>query len=534
MLTMIIADDEYNVREGLRNIIAWHEYGIQVVDVASDGLEALDLCLQHKPDILFTDIRMPMMDGLEVALKLKELACNTRIIIISGAQDFNYAKTALEVNAEGYILKPVKLPELKEVVHKVANGIRLERNREETAERLKQQIKENLPVLREKFLNSLVHGYYRNKTEFSAKARFLQIPMEEEERMSAAVLRIDNYEQAITKFSEEHKHLIGFSLLNICDEILAAYKMGFAFSSGENEFVLFLKQPASTDTLAETCEEIVKCLNTFLKLTVSIGLGSLVNGLFQAPISYKEALAALEHTFYTGNNSIIHIQDIKPSEEHIDTADLFFYQGQLVNSMKIGDTANVEETLELIFQRFIEVPQISVEYAQGICIELVYIAFRTLFETKDSAETILGNRNQFIQTIHQQHNVMELKALITAMFARLSRHYSNKVNLKNAKIIEKIKGILEQQYNQSLSIKKISEEIYLSPNYISLIFKQETGKTVMEYLTEIRIEAAKHLLRTTDMKILEVSETVGYENATYFSTLFKKHTGMHPAGYRSL
>src|SRR5689334_6770760 len=126
MLRMIIADDEFIVRDGLKNIIPWEQFGIEVVGEAVDGQEALDLCLELKPDILFTDIRMPIMDGLEVAMELHEKGSKIKIIIVSGVQDFNYAKMALNINAEGYILKPVKIPELKETIQKVVNSINFE------------------------------------------------------------------------------------------------------------------------------------------------------------------------------------------------------------------------------------------------------------------------------------------------------------------------------------------------------------------------------------------------------------------------
>jgi two-component system response regulator YesN len=128
---MIIADDEDIVREGLRNIIDWESFEIEVIAEAADGQEAYELCEKLHPDILLTDIRMPLMDGLEVAINLKEQKSDIRIIIISGVQDFNYAKTALDINAEGYILKPIKINELKEVFRRVTNTIKKERNRDQ-------------------------------------------------------------------------------------------------------------------------------------------------------------------------------------------------------------------------------------------------------------------------------------------------------------------------------------------------------------------------------------------------------------------
>jgi two-component system response regulator YesN len=126
MLKMIIADDEQIVRNGLKKIFPWEEFGIEIIAESANGQETLELCNQLCPDILFTDIRMPLMDGLEVALKLREQGSNIKIIILSGVQDFNFAKTAMDINAEGYILKPIKINELKEVIKKVIRNISME------------------------------------------------------------------------------------------------------------------------------------------------------------------------------------------------------------------------------------------------------------------------------------------------------------------------------------------------------------------------------------------------------------------------
>lgn len=157
MLTMIIADDEPFIRSSLIRVFDWQEeFGIEIIGEASDGLEAYELCLKLQPDILFTDIMMPLMGGLEVAEKLREAGCRARIIIISGAQDFSYAREALKVNAEGYILKPVKLPEIRSVFRQAVAKLTEEREQQLDLEQLKQQLQDSMPLLREKFLQNLI------------------------------------------------------------------------------------------------------------------------------------------------------------------------------------------------------------------------------------------------------------------------------------------------------------------------------------------------------------------------------------------
>jgi two-component system response regulator YesN len=212
MLKMIIADDEFIVRDGLSSIIPWNEYGIEVIAEAADGQEAYELCMQLKPDILFTDIRMPLMDGLEVAMKLKETESDIRIIIISGVQDFNYAKIALNINAEGYILKPVKLDELKDVVKKVAGSILEERGKAVELQNLKDQLYENMPAVREKFLRNLISGLYQEEQFIQSKLDYFNIPLKPDEGVTVAVLQIDDFGRMTDGSPEEDRQLLSFSV----------------------------------------------------------------------------------------------------------------------------------------------------------------------------------------------------------------------------------------------------------------------------------------------------------------------------------
>ena len=158
MLKIVIADDENIVIETLKALVPWEEFNIEIIGDASNGQEAFELCLQHKPDILLTDISMPLMDGLEVALKLKERCICTRIILLSGIEDFNYAKTALEIDVEAYILKPIRIAELKQTIKRVSENIKMEINKTELVNDLKRQLSENISMVKEKFLTNLILG----------------------------------------------------------------------------------------------------------------------------------------------------------------------------------------------------------------------------------------------------------------------------------------------------------------------------------------------------------------------------------------
>ncbi|MBM7563663.1 response regulator [Paenibacillus sacheonensis] len=536
MLKMIIADDEYNVREGLKEVVRWEELGIEVVGDAADGLETFELCSRLRPDILLTDIRMPMMDGLEAALKLKESGNPVRVIIISGAEDFNYAKTALSLNADGYILKPVKIPELQQIVRKVVASISLERSRETRTEQLQRQIHENMPLLREKFLSQVALGMHANEEDVRHKLAEYGMPASNEDLWTAAVLQIDEYEKAIERYSDTRKQLLGFSVNNILDEIVSRGGSGGVFSMNENEHVILFIQTKSRQQTSpeELAREMTDSIRSYLKLSASVGIGNPVRQAIELNGSYQEALAALKYKFYTGKGSVLSIGDFQADAHPLEFPKLFDAETKLINFMKLGSKEEAADTVNAIFEALCDNRHLPIGYMQSICVELIHMADKAIGEMDENIRDIVPGYASAFVDVYDKREAAELREAMLELFGGLADYFVHRHSPKNNRIIQQIKTIISQSYMDNITVARLSEQVYLSPNYISLIFKQETGESITEYVTKVRMEAAKELLKSQDLKILEVAEMVGYENATYFSTVFKKFTGMHPQKYRGL
>ncbi|WP_223067614.1 response regulator [Paenibacillus caui] len=535
MIKMILADDEPFVRNGLKNVFRWdEEFGIEIVAEASDGLEAYEMCLVHQPDILFTDIMMPLMDGLEVAEKLKADNSPAKIIIISGAQDFAYARTALEVNAEGYILKPVKLEEVRQVFRKVVDEIHQERQSRMNLEQLRQQLEENTPLIRDKFLQNMLSGFYRNEQEIWPKVEYFRIPVRQDDVFTVGVLQLDDYRTALNKFSEESKQLLYFSIQNIIEELMSACQAGISFTARENEFILLFRSAESLfpETYNRLCEQVVSGINRYLKLSVSIGIGKSVPSLTRIEDSYKDALTALTHKFYTGPGSILYINELQPETETLQSAYFYKFHAGFMSALKIGNTGKVLDLLDELFDHLAR-PKLQIDYVQSICAEIIFTSARTLYEVDENIERVLNDRITIMDELYKKQSIRALKDYMVVMFSDLAEYLAGKNSTKNSRTIGRIKEIIREAYDQNLTVTKIAEKVFLTPNYISLIFKQGTGETITDYITRIRIDQAKRLLESTDFKVMEIAKRVGYENPHYFSTVFKKATGMHPLKYRS-
>lgn len=303
MLKMIIADDELLVREGIKNIINWQDYDISIVGDASNGTEAYALCVELKPDILFTDIRMPFMDGLEVASKLKSENIDLKVIIFSGQQDFNYAKTAVDVNAEGYILKPLEVNELKDVMKKVVDKIKLERSNKNRMQKLREQLVENMGAANEKFLRSLILGAFNSESEICDKLVYFNNPFSSSEGIIVFTLTIDDYSRIEGNYLEKDKQLMNLAVTNVIDDIIHIKTRGISFCMNENQFItIFNWDENNLGTYNEIFDNIVTQLSKLLNISVSIGISRVINNVLDIPLAFSDSINALAYKFYTGKN----------------------------------------------------------------------------------------------------------------------------------------------------------------------------------------------------------------------------------------
>lgn len=536
MLKMIIADDEYMVREGLRDILCWEEFGIEIIGEASDGQEAIELSLELSPDILFTDIRMPFFDGIEVASLLAKSGKETKVIIFSGIQDFGYVKSALNINAEGYILKPLDRGELIEVVQKVVRKITTERNITEKINQLKQQLNENFGAARETFIRNLLLGINRKEEEMQEKMVYFKNPISTEEPLSVAVLEIDEYTKIIEGCSEEEKHLLGFSVATVVEEQINNYSKGICIHLNDNEYAMIFNigkdVPSVTDS--EIYLEILKSLGTYLNISASIGVGRIVNKLTAINSAFKDAVNALHFKFYTGKGSIINFSDIGYNPERQDYPNLVEEQNQLLGYIRSGNIVETEKTIQILFENLSKDKKFSIEYIRRISTEFVYSISRVLYEIGEDIGEVAGKCPELLDNLYKTESIFELKEELESFLLNIARHFSKKYTQKNKKVIHDIKMIIETRYMEDISVNKIAESIYLSPNYMSIVFKRETGETITDFLNKKRMEVAKDLLQKTDHKILDVANMVGFQDASYFSKVFKKNTGIYPQKFRTL
>ncbi|WP_169736187.1 response regulator [Caldanaerobius polysaccharolyticus] len=528
MFKLLIVDDEEIVRDGLLNLIDWNKVGVLISGAAANGLEALDIYEKKGADIVLTDIRMPHMDGLKLMEELKKRDPSIVIIVLSAYDDFSYAQESLKIGAFDYILKPIEIQKLIDAVKKAVEVKRQEYERAKREEVIKKQLKESMPLLREKLFMQLINGPVNNLKD---KIQYMGIDIWAN-FYTVIILKIDDFSKIAENYSEEDMQLTDFMIKNIVDETLESVKH-FILTLGEGVFAVITSLENTDDikgTILSQCHRIRSNLNRYTSLNVTQSVGRIVNDLNDIHYSYKDAVLAMEYKFYLGKNQIIFYDEVKPFE-----AGGIYYpiklEEQLVLSIKKADPDLALKILDEIWSDFSK-KNLPVDGIKRWCIELVALITRSLIELGENPDIFFKNTDPW-SVIKKLETIDDAKGWVKNVIDVVIEYIALKRKSKNKKVVEEVLKIIENEYsNKDLTLNDIAEKLYITPNYLSYLFKSETGENFMEYLTKVRIDKAKELLKKLDMKIYEIADAVGYADAHHFSKVFKRVEGITPTEYR--
>ncbi|SKA72996.1 two-component system, response regulator YesN [Clostridium sp. USBA 49] len=529
---LLIVDDEVEVRKGIIEKIDWNFIGFEIVGEAENGKEALEVFEKTLPDVLITDINMPFMNGLELSSIIREKYPTTKIILITGYDEFEYAHKAIKLNVLEYILRPISSSELTEILIKIKNKIDNEIAEKENIEALREYFRKSLPILKEKFLVSLITSTL-TKEEIEEKSKSYNIDLSGKNYM-VSIVSID-FSSNQKDFKEE-KELWKFSVLNIVEEIIIKYNLGVAFINNETVVIISKSDDYDRNKIIEmnfnALEELRQTIEKFLKFTVTIGIGNLCNDITKLNQSYQNAVAALDYKIFMGNNRIIWIEDIEPK-----SADKVVFdelkERSLESSIKVGTLEEISDTIDKLFKEISDF-KVSFKDYQIYVMEMLTTILKVARNSDIDINDIFGsNHNLFIE-LYSLNTIEEVQNWFKNISIKI-RNYIIKGRQDTAnELVEKAKEYVKEHYKESdININKVCTYLHISPNYFSFIFKRETKTTFINYLTHVRMEKAKELLRTTNMKTFEIAENVGYSEPNYFSYSFKKRFNLSPSEYRS-
>lgn len=531
-MKVLIVDDEVVIRVGLKSLIDWDEHGFTLVGEAKDGKKALEAIVELKPDIVITDIKMPVMNGIELIRQLSGMENAPRVIVLSSYNDFPLVKEAMRLGAADYLLKLEMTPEillagLNELRRELSSAMK-----PEDQQRLFQtHIRKNIHVLKQKLFKDM-----------------LNFPMSEEEwRQTAVLYDIDLHLDAVVCFviriasaydraflDDKDAALLNYAAINIVEEMLNDVCAGHCFEIRPNELcaVVFTQEQEQRPALAEVLETIIEMLKKYLNLDTVIGSGQWRQGIEGLKQSYREARQALDIGVSSSMKVVVSREGIPQHSSDNAAYTIFKHKDSWMEALQFCQT----ERLDSLFANLAETlsnRSLRLENQINVCLELHFLLSDFFAKNDLPLPDILDHAyrtpQQLLQTASFRHLLDWLEQVRVSLVS-----YMLMANSKGgSRAVVKARKYIDEYYMENLSLKEVAHEVNLTPFYLSHLFIQHAGTTFTEYLTQVRIGRGKELLRLTDFKIYEIGEMVGYRNTTYFNKIFKKTTGMTPIEFRN-
>ncbi|WP_110930423.1 response regulator [Paenibacillus bouchesdurhonensis] len=528
MISLLIVDDERRAREGIRNVIDWNAHDIQIAGEACDGSEALKILEQNSVDIIITDIRMPVMDGLDLIKEVSRLYPSIRNIIYSGYDDFVYAQKAMTFGTCEYLLKPSRPDEILEIVKKQAININEDKKQNEAMEKLRVGFQNSLPLLRERTLNRLVLLSERLPTDRLELMLGLNNITFPKMLFGVLVLEIDNFYTLEQKYDYEEIELFKFAIKNITEEVLSHTLVCAAFEHQDTIIsILNTDQWIDTKKSQEIMTKLQMRVSQYLPLTVSIGVGSLDKGISHLHTSYRESVNALEKRFLKGSQKIVNYMEEDTEEA---TSYPLSEEKAIIQAIISGNQEVMVEKFN-VFHDALKPESSSRSHVHNSMLALAFSLFHFCIEKNINTDEIFEEDFSKLPKILTSSSIDVIKNVITGIMFRINDHMNSSKN--NNRIFQEALAYINQNYNKDISRNTVAREIFITPGYLGILFKQKLNMGFLEYLHQIRIDHATELLSNPGIKISAIAYQVGYQDEKYFSQVFRKYTGLTPNQYRN-
>ncbi len=533
MIKVFLVEDEFVVREGIKNNIDWAGEGFLFCGEAADGELALPLIRDAQPDIVITDICMPFMDGLKLSRIIKSELPNCRILILSGHEEFAYAQEAIRIGVTQYLLKPINSSELIDVVKRLGKQILREREEQDNYERYKHDMAESEQSLKLKLFNEIMAGSL-SIYEILEKGRELGL------ELSAKSYQIVLLKYSHTSFDE------AFSA-----ELLTLTEQFTRIDNGKERIILFdraiegwaiLIMADSPQQLHAIREDyLAKCIALFKQhpnVGYFGGIGSVADRLTTLSQSFENAQRAFAQRFLLKRNDIV---DFDPVVQNHDAAGLCSDMQELgaldlhkvQDFLRGGEIGEIEFFVEKLLNSIGSSNERSLLFRQYVYMD-IFVTVSTFLKSIGEEEVVpeepFSSPEQMNDLIN---NPSKAKDYLIRLFTEAFKYREALRSKRYHRMIDQAKDYISEHYNnEDLSLNDVAEYVNISPSHFSSVFGRETGQSFIRYVTDQRMAKAKDLLKCTDLRCSEIGFNVGYRDPNYFSYLFKKLYHCSPMQYR--
>ncbi|MDO3410310.1 response regulator transcription factor [Saccharibacillus sp. CPCC 101409] len=506
MYKVFLVDDEPFITEGLEELIDWNSFGLTIAGSALDGREALEALENTPADLLVTDISMPEMTGLELIRRVREFRPELKVIVLSGFNEFNYLKEGMRLGIENYLLKPINVEELEATLAGVTEKLR-RAEREERFEAF------GTRVIRD----NVLHRWLTDRiapAEFAERAGLLGLPLDRP-RLGVLALR-----------SEED----GDERTERTERVLQGELDGFAFRDSDGDTIALLLLPEGDEDggrgrLLDAAETIRSRLGDD---TLRIGVGSAGAQPEHGPASLNEAKRALDYVLVDSERPVLVHERLSAAKAEApaalpagwdEYAKLALARDREALLRRIGDDLDRLRAAEGV------TPSVLQNAALELC-----MGFRVILKENRQVE----NMEPFLAGLERVRTAARIDELVEAVRRVASETVDLLSRETKSPVVQQVLSHIGEHYADELSLKLLGAQFRIHPVYLGQLFHKETGETFTDYLNKTRIERAKELLRTSNLKVQDISRSVGYWETGYFYKQFKKYVGISPTEYKTL
>lgn len=528
LYNVLLVDDEADVLQAMKKKIDWEALGFCLAGTAENGQEALEMAEQLHIDVVMTDIKMPYMDGLTLCKNLKQSYRNMKVIIYSGFDDFEFAREAVHLEAEEYLLKPISAGDMEAAFSKVRKKLDQEYDEYRNLNRLSEYYRKSLPAMREQLVMGILEGRIAGERA-RAMMETYEICLDSPFYVVAALYMDVNPREE----QPQPAQLFTLSLKDMVQDYLKNRTRFFSTAFLDQVIVIFmLDEREEIDQVLYHLDQICKMGFRVLKSSVTAAVGQICANTDALHTSYEEAVNAMEYRSILGSGQVLYINDIEPcSEENILVTEHEFQN--LVHAVKLGNRDETNAAIPQIMDSIRKEP-ISPGQYQLLFMELLSELMKIGRAYKLHPNQIFGEHAGSWQELYRMVTVDELEGWLQEVCTNLRHVLRHERRDSAARLTEQAKAYIEEHYKESdLSADSLCRCLNVSAAYFSTIFKREVGMSFVAYLTKIRLEHALELLRTTEDKTYIIASRVGYMEPNYFSYVFKKQYGISPSKYRA-
>jgi two-component system, response regulator YesN len=523
LLKILIADDEILERKAVAKILKGSKVDVTVIGEAQNGRIAIEMAHEHRPDIIFMDIKMPGTDGVQAVKEIKKFEPDIRFIMVSAFNTFEYAKEVMQQGVKEYILKPSSKKDLLDSLQRVADEILAERRAKEEQQSLRENLDRAVSIAQKEWVSSLLMNQVQDMT-FDEWSQLLGVEITSGYAMLFTLKQTSKTELTSLEKEKWYSWLKDtLKSIVVKHEIMVGAMMEFQVP------VLFLcKKSAEKTHFRTNAESIIENLyRLFKQVNISaelrIGIGHPYNHAHELNKSYHEAILALEELLKTSNRKYLFYNKQGPAFELPSDSEIIEVEKRLLDSVRQGDVNQVM----LIFDSFV-----SKLGSNNIKASFVKKSFEELFILLSRMLHDLGITYDRIPNIDESEDIRMVLEAGKAHLLAVVQHVQVWRNNHAKGMLQKAKDYIETHYADSITLESAAEYVELSPFYFSKLFKDRFGMTFIDYLTEIRIKKAKAEMLDPGKSMKEICYSVGYRDPNYFSRVFKKLTGLSPSEFR--